>query len=283
MRNVIVTGMSGAGKSTVIRQLEDMGYFCVDNIPVELIPTLTKTFINNESIDKVALGIDIRNRDGLKELNGILNSLKEDGYRFEILFMDAKDETLLRRFKETRRNHPLSQKGRIDRGIEEERSVIEFIKENADYIVDTTDMLVRDLKKEVKKIFREDGDDNDFFVTILSFGFKYGIPKDADLVFDVRFLPNPFYEPELKRLTGNDKPVSDFVMASEVAKQFELKLFEMVEFLIPNYINEGKTSLVIAFGCTGGKHRSVTFANELARHMEQLPYTVKVEHVDIAR
>ncbi len=283
MRNVIVTGMSGAGKSTVIHQLEDMGYFCVDNIPLELVPTLVKTFVNNDSIEKLAIGIDIRNRHGLRELEGILNALKDDGFRFEILFMDADDDTILRRYKETRRSHPLDSKGRIDTAIKCERDEIGFLKANADYVIDTSNMLVRVLKTKVDKLFREGSVEEKFHITILSFGFKYGIPKDADLVFDVRFLPNPFYIQELKKLTGNDKAVSDYVMSFEAASQFELKLFEMLEFLIPNYINEGKNQLVVACGCTGGKHRSVTIANEIAKHLAQLPYEVSVEHVDIEK
>ncbi len=283
MRNVIVTGMSGAGKTTVIHQLEDMGYFCVDNIPVELIPKLTKMLINDDSIDKLALGIDVRNKKGLKDLKGILETLKEDGFRYEILFMDADDETILRRYKETRRSHPLDADGRLDRAIEDERRIVGFIKDDANYVIDTSNMLVRELKIRVDKLFRSPGKDERFDITIMSFGFKYGIPKYADLVFDVRFLPNPFYESDLKELTGNDKPVSDYVLSFEEAKQFEIKLFEMIEFLVPNYIKEGKNQLFIACGCTGGKHRSVTIANELFKHMSQLPYNVNVEHIDIAK
>jgi UPF0042 nucleotide-binding protein len=190
---------------------------------------------------------------------------------------------LIKRYKETRRNHPLALKGRVDKAIEAERKEIGFIKKEADYILDTSRMLIRDLKHEVDKIFLGEEEYESFFVTVLSFGFKYGIPQDADLVFDVRFLPNPFYIPELKKLTGNDSAVYDFVMSSAEAKTFDKMLFNMIKFLIPNYINEGKNQLVIAIGCTGGKHRSVTIANALSKRMQKLPYTIKTEHRDIFR
>lgn len=282
MRFVIVTGMSGAGKSSVLKMLEDMGYFCVDNLPVRLIPKLTKIAIEESgSIDRAALGIDIRNLQGLSELDDILDAMKEAGYRYEILFLDADSNVLIKRYKETRRNHPLALQGRVDKAIEAEREELAFIKKRADYILDTSHMLVRELKHEIDRIFLDNDEYENFFVTILSFGFKYGIPEDSDLVFDVRFLPNPYYVPELKPLTGNDHEVYDYVMESEQARIFDKKLFEMISFLIPNYITEGKNQLVISIGCTGGKHRSVTIANALAKHMKQLPYSIKVEHRDI--
>lgn len=284
MRFVIVTGMSGAGKSSVLKMLEDMGYFCVDNLPVRLIPKLTKIAIEeSESIDRAALGIDIRNLQGLSELDDILDAMKEAGYRYEILFLDADSNVLIKRYKETRRNHPLALQGRVDKAIEAEREELAFIKKRADYIMDTSHMLVRELKHEIDRIFLDNDEYENFFVTILSFGFKYGIPEDSDLVFDVRFLPNPYYIPELKPLTGNDHEVYDYVMDSEQARVFDKKLFEMMSFLIPNYITEGKNQLVVSIGCTGGKHRSVTIANALAKHMKQLPYSIKVEHRDISK
>ena len=284
MRFVIVTGMSGAGKSSVLKMLEDMGYFCVDNLPVRLIPKLTKIAIEeSESIDRAALGIDIRNLQGLSELDDILDAMKEAGYRYEILFLDADSNVLIKRYKETRRNHPLALQGRVDKAIEAEREELAFLKKRADYIMDTSHMLVRELKHEIDRIFLDNDEYENFFVTILSFGFKYGIPEDSDLVFDVRFLPNPYYIPELKPLTGNDHEVYDYVMESEQARIFDKKLFEMMSFLIPNYITEGKNQLVVSIGCTGGKHRSVTIANALAKHMKQLPYSIKVEHRDISK
>ena len=284
MRFVIVTGISGAGKSSVLKMLEDMGYFCVDNLPVRLIPKLTKIVIEeNDTVDRAALGIDIRNMEGLAELAGILDEMQEEGYRYEILFLDAEDSVLIKRYKETRRNHPLALQGRVDKAISAEREELAFIRKRADYIIDTSHMLIRDLKKEVDRIFLDKEEYENFYVTILSFGFKYGIPEDSDLVFDVRFLPNPYYIADLKPLTGNDRAVCDYVLSSPQAQIFERQLFEMIEFLIPNYIIEGKNQLVISIGCTGGKHRSVTMANALAKHMKQLPYGVKVEHRDIGK
>lgn len=284
IRFVIVTGMSGAGRSTVMNMLEDMGYFCIDNLPCRLIPKLTKVFIGeSKSIDRIALGIDIRNLQGLSELEDILEEMKEAGYRYEILFLDADSNVLVKRYKETRRNHPLALQGRVDKAIEAERKELAFLKKRADYILDTSHMLVRDLKREIDKIFLEKGEYENFFVTILSFGFKYGIPEDSDLVFDVRFLPNPYYIPELKPLTGNDREVYEFVISSEQASIFQKQLFQMIQFLIPNYIIEGKNQIVISIGCTGGKHRSVSIANALAKQMKQLPYSLKVEHRDIEK
>lgn len=284
MRMVIVTGMSGAGKSSVLKMLEDAGYFCVDNLPIQLIYKLVQLTINGtEKFDKVALGVDIRSGQALEELDEVLEQMKKDGYRYEILFLDAKTEVLVKRYKETRRNHPLSGSGRVEQGIEDEREKLEFIKKKADVIIDTSQMLIRELKTEVDKIYIENEKYNNFFITVLSFGFKYGIPMDSDLVFDVRFLPNPFYDPKLKYQTGNDRAVREFVMSSEMAVTFLDKLEDMISFLIPNYILEGKNQLVISIGCTGGKHRSVTLANELTCRLKKLDYGLKVEHRDIEK
>lgn len=283
-RYVIVTGMSGAGRSSVLKMLEDMGYFCVDNLPVRLISRFTDMIdTEGEGSRQVALGIDIRNLEGLAELDGILDALSEGGYRYEILFLEADNDVLVKRYKETRRNHPLALQGRVDKAIEAERVELSFIKKRADYILDTSHMLIRELKHEIDRIFLGEEEYENFFVTILSFGFKYGIPGDSDLVFDVRFLPNPYYIPELKPLTGNDRAVYDYVMAAEQAKTFQRQLFDMIQFLIPNYITEGKNQIVISIGCTGGKHRSVTMARALSEQMQRLPYTVKVEHRDIEK
>ncbi|MBR1742598.1 MAG: RNase adapter RapZ [Lachnospiraceae bacterium] len=284
VRFVIVSGMSGAGRSSVLRMLEDIGYLCIDNLPVRMIPKLTKAFMSEgRAIEGVALGIDIRNLEGLSELSDILNEMKESGYHYEVLFLEADDQVLIKRYKETRRNHPLALQGRVDQAIAAERGELAQIKEKADYILDTSHMLIRDLKKEIDKIFLEKGEYENFFVTILSFGFKYGIPVDSDLVFDVRFLPNPYYVKELKDKTGNDSEVYDYVMNTEPAAIFSKQLFQMIQFLIPNYIMEGKNQLVISIGCTGGKHRSVSVARTLGKNMEKLPYSLKVEHRDIGR
>lgn len=284
MRLVIVTGMSGAGKSSALKMLEDAGYFCVDNLPIQLIYKFVQiTFHGNEKFDKVALGVDIRSGQALEELDGILKEIREKGYPYEILYLDASDEVLVKRYKETRRIHPLSGGGRVELGIETERKKLEFIKKKADVIIDTSQLLIRELKSQIDKIYTLNEKYNNFYITILSFGFKYGIPMDSDLVFDVRFLPNPYYDEDLKHQTGNDKPVRDYVMGSSQADEFLNKLYDMLAFLIPNYILEGKNQLVISIGCTGGKHRSVTLANELYGRMGSLKYGLKVEHRDIEK
>lgn len=284
MRIVIVTGMSGAGLSTSLKMLEDMGYYCVDNMPVTLLPKFVELAVSNsEGNPNVAMGIDIRNGNGLAELENVFEGLVNNRYIYEILFLDASDSVLVKRYKETRRSHPLAKDERIDKGIWLERKRLDFLKKQADYIIDTSELLTRELKHELEKIFVLDEKFSSLFVTVLSFGFKYGIPTDADLVFDVRFLPNPYYIDELKPLTGNDKPIHDYVMGFDAAGKFLEKLVDMVKFLIPNYILEGKNRLVIAVGCTGGKHRSVTLANELYEALKGNDYGVKVEHRDIEK
>ncbi len=282
MRVVIVTGMSGAGKSTALKMLEDAGYFCVDNLPVPLLPMLSELLQNqNTEVNKVALGIDIRGRYTFEETEKILEDLQAKGFRSEILFLDADDEVLIRRYKETRRNHPLAGGSRLSEGIEKERQAISIFRERADYILDTSQMLTRELKAELDKIFVANKAFQNLYVTVLSFGFKYGIPNDADLVFDVRFLPNPYYIEELRSKTGNDKEVCDFVMSNEKAGQFLDKLEDILMFLLPNYVAEGKNQLVVAIGCTGGKHRSVTLANALYERLSKSEeFGIKIEHRD---
>ena len=265
MRLVIVTGMSGAGKSTALKMLEDMGYFCVDNLPVPLIPKFAELLaVPGTEMNKAALGVDIRSGQSFQELANVLKVLDEGGCQYEILYLESSDDVLVKRYKETRRFHPLAgSDGRVEDGLKRERELLGFLKKKADYLVDTSHMLTRELKAELNKIFVQNKEYKNLYITVLSFGFKYGIPNDADLVFDVRFLPNPYYIEELRPMSGNDQPVRDYVMNNDTAKQFLTKLTDMVEFLIPNYISEGKTQLVIGIGCTGGKHRSVTLANEL--------------------
>ncbi len=284
MRFVIVTGMSGAGKSSVLKMLEDSGYFCVDNLPIPLLMKFARLALKESAtITKVALGIDIRSGEALAELGGVLEEVKKAGYSYEILFLEARTDVLVKRYKETRRLHPLSGNGRVDFGIELERKKLKFLKDQADYIIDTSRLLIRELKVEVDNIFVKDGTSHNFFITILSFGFKYGIPNDVDLVFDVRFLENPYYIPELKAKTGNDEEVRKFVLSLPQAGVFLEKLSDMLMFLIPNYIAEGKTQLVIGIGCTGGKHRSVTLTNELASRLKTTEFSVKAEHRDIEK
>lgn len=285
MRFVIVTGMSGAGKSTALKMLEDMGYFCVDNLPIMLMPKFAEMLaVPDTDINKVALGIDIRSGQALDGLEEQLNQIDAAGIHYEILFLDAKDNVLVKRYKETRRQHPLGGAGHIDVGIAKEREKIAFLKMRATYILDTSKMLTRELRAELTKIYVEDKDFKNLYITVMSFGFKYGIPQDADLVFDVRFLPNPYYIDELKEKTGNNPEVRDYVLDNDRAGAFLDKLDDMIDFLIPNYILEGKTQLVIAVGCTGGKHRSVTLANALYEHVKQNEsYGVRIEHRDIGK
>ena len=280
MRFVIVTGMSGAGKSTAMKMLEDFGYFCVDNLPIALIKKFADlSFDSKGKIDKVALGVDIRSGN-VNDLERVLDEIPQK----EIFFIDAGDETLIKRFKETRRTHPLVSQGRVDEGIALERKELKVLKERADYIVNTDNLLTRDLRSEMEKIFVENKDYKNLFINILSFGFKYGIPVDSDLVFDVRFMPNPYYEEDLKHKTGNDKEVQDFVLSSPVSGEFLEKLQDMRRFLIPNYIAEGKHQLVISIGCTGGKHRSVTIANRLYECLKKdEEYGIKITHRDIGK
>ena len=264
MRFVIVTGMSGGGKRTCMKLLEDAGYYCVDNLPIPLIDKFFELLMTpNGEITKVALGLDVRADQNFADAEKTLDSLKKNKMEYEIVFMDATDRTLIKRYKESRRIHPLAMEGSTEEGIKKEREILKKIKKKADYIFDTSNLLVRDFKEEIDKIFVQNEEYNSLMIRVVSFGFKYGIPADADLIFDVRFLPNPFYIDELKHKTGNDAPVHDYVMSFEEAGQFLDKLSDMVEFLIPNYVKEGKHQLVIGIGCTGGKHRSVTLANEL--------------------
>lgn len=284
MRFVIVTGMSGAGKSTTLNTLEDIGYFCVDNLPIQLIMRFAQiAYGNDNDINNVAIGVDIRSGVYLEQLSECLRELKESQYHYEVLFLDSNDDVLIKRYKETRRNHPLARNGRVEDGIKIERSRIAFLRKEADYIIDTTSLLTRELKAELDKIFVKNAEYNNFIVSVVSFGFKYGIPRDADLVFDVRFLPNPYYDLNLRHLTGNDEAIQDFVMQFDEAKEFMNKIVDLLEFLIPNYIKEGKNGLVIGIGCTGGKHRSVTLANGIYKELQTLPYSAKIEHRDIEK
>ncbi len=282
MRFVIVTGMSGAGKLTAQKMMEDMGYYCVDNLPVPLITKFVDLILEpNREITKVVLGIDVRADQSFDEIMDALEDLKKTGFQYEILFMEASDTTLQKRYKESRRMHPLAIGGRVADGIERERKILEKMKADADYVIDTSHLLTRELKEELDRIFISNKDYNSLMVNIVSFGFKHGIPADVDLVFDVRFLPNPFYIEELKNKTGNDKEVRDYVMSFPEAEEFLQKLTDMVSFLIPNYIKEGKNQLIIGIGCTGGKHRSVTLANKLYEQMKDKGnYGLTVSHRD---
>lgn len=282
MKYVIITGMSGAGKSTVLKFFEDIGYFCVDNLPPSLIPKFIELCNKpNSEISKVAIGIDIRGGKLFDDFFTYLSEIKNEKGLFEILFLDSSDEVLLKRYKETRRIHPLARGERIMAGILRERELLVDIRRKSDYIIDTSHILARQLKQKINDIFIENKDFESLMLTVLSFGFKYGPPTDADLVFDVRFLPNPFYIEELRPLTGNDVSVSDYVMKYEESNIFLEKLKDMINFLIPNYIKEGKNQLVIGIGCTGGKHRSVTLANELFSSLQNIGHSAIIYHRDI--
>lgn len=284
MRFVIVTGLSGAGKSTTLNFLEDSGYYCVDNLPVQLISEFARLINENEEIERAALGIDVRGGSGFDELEAALENLREMGISYEILFLESDDGVLVKRYKETRRLHPLAFGDRIEVGIAREREKLANIKKHSAHIIDTSQMLTRELKAEIDKIFVSDRNYKNLYITILSFGFKYGIPADADLVFDVRFLPNPYYHEDLRPLTGMDKEVADFVMGFAEADAFLDKLEDMLTFLIPNYISEGKNQLVVAIGCTGGKHRSITLAGALFERMAKYEdYGFKLEHRDLGK
>lgn len=284
MKFVIVTGMSGAGKSTALKMLEDMGYFCVDNLPIALLPKFAElAHAPGSDISQVAVGVDIRNGRSLDEMASVLENLKASGVAYQILYLEASDEVLVKRYKETRRAHPLAKQGRVEDGIRLEREKLLYLKENATYILDTSQLLTRELKKALEQILVEEKNFKNLMITVLSFGFKYGIPNDCDLVFDVRFLPNPYYVDGLKYKTGNDEEVQDFVMDYEISHIFLDKLVDMLNFLIPNYILEGKNQLVIGIGCTGGKHRSVAITEALSEHLRRKEYGVVTMHRDYQR
>ena len=269
MRFVIVTGMSGAGKATALKTLEDAGFFCVDNLPIQLIKRFAEIAYDEQiQVDDVAISVDIRSGRALSQLNSCLADIRREGMNYEILFIECSNATLVKRYKETRRNHPLSVKG---------GRIID------DYIIDTTNLLVREFKAELDKIFVQNEEYSNFIITVMSFGFKYGIPRDSDIVQDVRFLPNPYYDLELREKTGNDKEIQDYVMNCKEGPEYLEKFIDLITFLIPNYIKEGKNQLVISIGCTGGKHRSVTIANAVYARLQKSKYTVRIVHRDILK
>ena len=276
--------MSGAGKSTAIRVLEDDGFYCIDNIPPALIPTFTELCLGQpDKFNKVALGVDIRGGELFTDLFSSLETIRDSGYEYDILFLDSSDEILIKRYKETRRNHPLAREGRIGEGIIKERVLLEEVKKRASEIIDTTNLLPKDIREIVRRIYVKEEDFNNLMITVLTFGFKHGIPMDSDLVFDVRFMANPYYIPELRPLTGNDQIIQDFVMKNQVSPDFLEKLKDMIEFLIPHYVKEGKHQLVISIGCTGGKHRSVTIGNKLYEHLDKKGHSTFIQHRDIEK
>ncbi|MBE6070455.1 MAG: RNase adapter RapZ [Clostridium butyricum] len=284
MRFVIVTGLSGAGKTQATRSLEDLGYFCVDNLPPTLISKFAEACMQSGgNIEKVALVIDIRGGVFFDDFFDTLNYLKRNEFKYEILFLEASDEVLIKRFKETRRSHPLSPDGRVLTGITKEREKLREIKNIADIIIDTSKYEIRHLREKINETYGDNKvPERQLSVTVLSFGFKYGIPVDSDLVFDVRFIPNPFYIPELKQYSGNDASVRDYVLKQSETITFVDKLIDMLKYLIPNYRKEGKRQLIISIGCTGGRHRSVAIANEIHKRLNEENYNAKIEHRDVS-
>ncbi len=284
MELVIITGMSGAGKSAALKFLEDFDYYCVDNLPPQLINSFVSVCLKDENhIEKIAIGIDIRGGRFFNDIEKALEDLNKEKINIKVIYLEASNDVLVRRFKETRRKHPISGGADLLKDIQCEREKLENLKNKATYIIDTSNILTRELKEIISEILINNKEFNSLMISINSFGFKYGIPKDSDLVFDVRFIPNPFYIKDLRPLTGNDKEVQQYVMNNEVSEQFLNKLYDMVTFLIPNYVKEGKNLLVINIGCTGGKHRSVTLANKLYDLLLKDEHNVVVKHGDIEK
>jgi UPF0042 nucleotide-binding protein len=279
LKFVLITGLSGAGKTETVRILEDLGYFCVDNLPPALIPKFAELCIQSEGkINHVALVCDIRGRGFFDHLIEVLEDLEDSGFSYEILFLEASDETLVRRFKESRRRHPLLPDGSVLDGIRQERHRLEELRGRAHRVIDTSFITPRELRQELSRWFGEAASHRAMTVSVISFGFKHGLPLDADLAIDVRFLPNPHYVESLAPFTGNDAAVRDYVLKWSVTQRFLQKLLDLIEFLLPQYVKEGKQELVIAIGCTGGQHRSVTIANHVADFIREQGYVVNVEH-----
>lgn len=282
LRVVVITGLSGSGKSTALRALEDIGFFCVDNLPVILLPKfLSITTVSSPEIKRVAMVMDLRERSFLDKYQRIFAGLKQRGYKIEILFLESSDESLLHRFSETRRIHPLSERGMIMEGIMMEREKLSSLKKMADKIIDTTSVNVHQLKDIVQRHFLPSSRNKKMAINITSFGYKYGLPVEADLVFDVRFLPNPYFVEDLKNYDGHNVDVQNYVLQNKQSKEFLKKTLDLMNLLIPLYEKEGKVRLNIAMGCTGGKHRSVVMANKLASYFSSKKYLVNLSHRDI--
>lgn len=282
MEFAVITGMSGAGKSQTIKYMEDMGFYYVDNMPPKLFAKFAEICASSDStITKVAFAIDTRGGVLFSELLECIEEFERTIGKCDIVFLDASTNCLVKRYKETRRMHPLAKGGNLIEGIENEREMLKEVKGRADIIIDTSNLLLKELRDRLKEYFLKDFDGDTMQVSVMSFGFKYGIPIDADLVFDVRFLPNPFYVPELKHKTGLDREVSDYVKNSDVTEKFLEKFLDLMNFLVPHYSEEGKSNLVVAVGCTGGKHRSVTVANELYSFLVSKGVSAYITHRDV--
>jgi len=281
MKVIIVTGLSGAGKTAAIDCLEDMGYYCVDNMPPALIKSFIELAANGKGIDKSAFVIDVRGGVLFDDLKDALEDLKKDGIDYKILYLEATERVLARRYNETRRAHPLSEGESVLKGIRREKKRLEELRKEADFIIDTSDLKASQMAAEIANLVAAEQDKRVFTINIMSFGYKNGMPVSADMVFDARFIPNPFYVKSLKNLTGNNKKVQDFVLKHDISQQFMDKIEDMIVQLIPYYMNEGKYSLSVCFGCTGGHHRSVTLANELHRRLTESGKRTTLEHRDL--
>jgi UPF0042 nucleotide-binding protein len=279
---VVVTGLAGSGKSVAIRALEDRGFFCIDNLPVRLIPQFVELCEGSgEGIQRIALGVDLRASQFLQSWPEVLAGLRRDGYHVDVLFLDASDEVLLRRFSETRRPHPLAGDGPIQEAIGRERKALEGMRALADKVIDTSVLNVHELKREIEDQFSQSSDPQRMNLFLISFGYKYGTPPDADIIMDVRFLPNPFFVHELRDKKGLEADVEEFVLKREETGGFLERLYTLLEFALPYYVQEGKSSLTVALGCTGGRHRSVVLVEELKRRLEGKPFRIHVKHRDI--
>jgi UPF0042 nucleotide-binding protein len=284
IRFVIVTGLSGAGKSYAIKCLEDLGYFCVDNLPTTLIPTFAELCAHSDrAIRKIALGIDVREGEYLAHILETLQELRANGHVADVLFLEASEETLVRRYHESRRRHPLAGEGSVVDGIRAERKALAHLREAADRILDTSGLTVHQLKEQMVESYGAPGKRDALTVSLISFGYKHGIPYDADLVFDVRFLPNPHFVDALRPLDGRDAPVKNFVLSEDESRQLLARLEDLVRFLLPLYQREGKAYLTIAIGCTGGRHRSVTLVEALRSVLQGLGFEPLVRHRDLDR
>ena len=281
---LIITGLSGSGKSTVMRALEDAGFHCIDNLPPVLMPRfLELCTASSAEITKIAMVMDVRERPFLKEYPEIFRELKAQGQDLTILFLESTDEVLVRRYNETRRQHPLAERGTVLEGIRKERELLSGLRTLADEIIDTSSLSIHQLRNLITQLFHPAGDARRMNIILTSFGYKYGVPADADLVFDVRFLPNPFFVSELRNLSGNERPVYDYVMNNEVARRFREKFFDLISFLTPLYEQEGKSYLTICVGCTGGMHRAVSVINSLQSFLAGKEYQVRVIHRDLGK
>lgn len=282
MNLVIITGLSGAGKSQALQGLEDMGYFCVDNLPPSLLEKFVELCSKSQEITKVAVGCDLRGGEFFSSLNQALSDLLKDGYKYEILFLEASDDVLVNRYKESRRRHPVSPQGSILEGISLERDFLTELRGKAHKIIDSSDLTTTQMREKIRDFFGKEHDPSRMSVSIISFGFKYGIPLDTDLIMDVRFLPNPHYVEELRPLSGKNKTVRDYVLMNNITSEFMHRFLHMLEFVLPHYLQEGKSHLAISIGCTGGQHRSVAIAEKTAEFLKQKKFLCTVNHRDIS-